>query len=108
MISSIVQHLKEKQNVVLDDSLRVMDEEFRHAVMAAAPACNLLVKQFPIKAFYAYTRLLKDAEEGNGGSYLTEIELEEMEAGFDRARANMKLEGWNPLLDTSYSRSKHN
>ncbi|RNF07053.1 retrotransposon hot spot (RHS) protein [Trypanosoma rangeli] len=108
IISGIVQQLKEKQNVVLDDSLRVMDEKFRHDIITAAPACNLLVKQFPIKAFYAYTRLLKDAEEGNGGSYLTEIELEELEMSFDKAWASMKLEGWNPLLDTSYSRSKHN
>ncbi|RNF05576.1 retrotransposon hot spot (RHS) protein [Trypanosoma conorhini] len=107
MLGDIVRRLKEKQNVVVDDCLRVMDEDFRRGIIETAPACRLLVKHFPIKAFYAHARLSRDAEEANGRRCLTEIELEELEMAFDKARASMKLEGWKPLLSVVHSRSKH-
>ncbi|KAF8296077.1 hypothetical protein C3747_29g122 [Trypanosoma cruzi] len=106
-IGEIVRHLNEKQNVVLDDSLRVMDEEFRRSIMEAAPPCNLLVKEFPIKALFAHARLLKVAEEVTDRRCPTEIEMEELETNFEKARACMKTEGWKQLLDPSHLRSKH-
>ncbi|KAH9577547.1 hypothetical protein LSM04_008054 [Trypanosoma melophagium] len=107
MINDVVKHLKDKQNVALDDSLSLMDEAFRRRIVEESPSCNRYVKSFPIKALFARPRLLKDMAEGKIHQFPSQIELEEMESAFDKARELMKEEGWKELIEITYSHSKH-
>lgn len=98
VISDVVRHLKNGQSVAVDHSLFVMDKAFRGGLVEAAPSCNQLVKEFPIKALFAHLRLLKEVEKGTRRTCPTEIELEEMENDFNQAKTTMTEEGWKPLL----------
>ncbi|ORC93712.1 putative retrotransposon hot spot (RHS) protein [Trypanosoma theileri] len=106
MINDVVNLLKEKHNVVLDDSLSAMDETFRRRIVDESPTCNRYVKSFPIKAIFARPRLLKDIAEGKIHLCPSKIELEEMEIAFDKAQELVKKEGWQELMESTYSHSK--
>ncbi|KEG12283.1 putative retrotransposon hot spot (RHS) protein [Trypanosoma grayi] len=106
MIREVVDHIKNRQNIIVDGGVHAMDEAFRRRLMDAASSCNRMVKDFPIKALFARARLSKDAEEGKVRYYPSEIELDELEVIFNKAQARIKEEGWKPLLESAHSRSR--
>ncbi|KAG8349008.1 hypothetical protein TRVL_00167 [Trypanosoma vivax] len=99
IINEIVLRIRERCNVVLDDTRYVMNGEFRKCLASIVPSCRRIVKEFPISYHFAYARLQKDAEDGKLHHHYSEIELEDLEATFSAVRVTMKEEGWKQFLE---------